>query len=62
MDIKDRVGSGLINFNINLLFNVRDVELQMLRSSLFHLIMTEGKKELLKKLFLSMKRETLLLP
>ena len=53
MDIKDRVGPGLINFSTNFLNNVRDAELLMLRSTLFHLTITEENKESLKKLILN---------
>ena len=53
MDIKDRVGPGLINFNINLLHNAGDVELRKLRSTLFHSTIAEGNKESLKKLILN---------
>ena len=42
MDIKDRIRAGPINFNINFLNSLRDVELLMLRSSLFHSV--EEKK------------------
>lgn len=53
MDIKDRVGPSLINFSTNFLKNVRDRELWMLRSTLFHSTITEENKESLKKLILN---------
>lgn len=53
MDIKDRVGPSLINFSTNILKNVRDRELWMLRSTLFHSTITEENKESLKKLILN---------
>ena len=53
MDIKDRVGPSLINFSTNFLKNVRDRELRMLRSNLFHSTTTEENKKSLKKLILN---------
>lgn len=53
MDIKDRVGPSLINFGTNLLKNIRDRELRMLRSTFFHSTITEENKKSLKKLILN---------
>ena len=53
MDIKDRVGPSLINFSTKFLKNIRDWELRMFRSTLFHSTTTEENKESLKKLILN---------
>ena len=61
--LKTQLRSCLEKFSINFINIARDVKLWVLRSSLFHSLITEKRvfKEFLKTLFGTMKRETLLL-
>ena len=53
--LKTLLEFGLIKFNKCYLKISKDAELQISRSSLFHSIITDGKKEFLKKLCLTLK-------